>query len=246
MNMPAVSMNAESDSFQPTTLGELQAMSTIGCENMDDGDLGHAAIVYRGMLGELEKCVLAPTPLGSDIQASTMMVHPWGDKAIHTRGEIFVRPYAFESPTPNPEDSMMMDEDDTFIPEQDHNIMTVSAWFNLGLCYHMEWNKKKEETRLELLQQALECYQKGYQVVMNTSARLHDRDPILEVLMALAANATQASQDLGRVHQSNMWNQYLRELLRFNKADTSFAFCKNSFAMSAFLNGFARNTAQAA
>eukprot|EP00527_Entomoneis_sp_CCMP2396_P000924 CAMPEP_0198142630 /NCGR_PEP_ID=MMETSP1443-20131203/5377_1 /TAXON_ID=186043 /ORGANISM="Entomoneis sp., Strain CCMP2396" /LENGTH=274 /DNA_ID=CAMNT_0043805687 /DNA_START=26 /DNA_END=850 /DNA_ORIENTATION=- len=104
-------------------------------------------------------------------------------------------------------------EDEKQLTNQEYNAFAITALFNLGLCYHLQWFTEAPNQSI-LLVKALWYYRQAFYLVTPERFISSRQDPVLKVLcMAVCGNATHVSLELGQLDQVKMWNQRLSNIV---------------------------------
>jgi len=209
-------------------LADIQFLSTLGHDCIEEEDFREAAAVFTTVLSKLSSCMLTPTLIGGAVGPShyVSMIEVYSASPIHPRNEIVLHPYLFQSERSieNKQDIMLCDDNDDRLLQspqelstEEYNIFTIITLFNLGLCYHLKWNTRGRSPD-RLLLQALLHYEQAYALACeHHSQYVTPEDPVLEVIMAICTNATHINSEMARFIQINAWNMRLLKILQFTK-----------------------------
>eukprot|EP00522_Entomoneis_paludosa_P005892 CAMPEP_0172457062 /NCGR_PEP_ID=MMETSP1065-20121228/19760_1 /TAXON_ID=265537 /ORGANISM="Amphiprora paludosa, Strain CCMP125" /LENGTH=267 /DNA_ID=CAMNT_0013210543 /DNA_START=86 /DNA_END=889 /DNA_ORIENTATION=+ len=259
-----------SSNNDPLCVEELQAMNTLAIsEHVEYGEYQDAAVIFSTMVSQLSTCRLAPTPLGhleADVRLNRLHVYcdPDDDDSMEDSGvnvsldpkvnDLFARPFAFEYKSTSVS-TKTPEEEEPLITSEEYNLLAVTALFNLGLCFSLEWkrvmmnHKKTEEEEGAprrstgcsdaLLQHALYYYEQAFSL-SSVSHQLTPDDPLLPLLMAVCVNATHCQVELAMcTGATNVWNDRLRMLLQFSSGHGEES-TRQFFSMAAFFQSFPR------
>lgn len=226
------------------TLGEIHALNHFGIDMLDSGDYKQAAEVFAHSISLLSSCSLQPTPLvgsgsvwNNQEQQRFVSVYSFEEEAESSSAssDFYCYPFHFEFL----QDAGQEDEPD--LTSEQYNSCTITSLFNLGICFHLQWEEQK--CQLCLLQKALLCYEQAISLTYRTPPS--PSDPVLKVLMAVCANATHCNSELVNFDQMQRWNQTLKQIIKFSN-DRHLAQTEHFFSMNAFFNSFGRTAAHAA
>ena len=262
-----------------TSIDEIQALNMVGIDLMEQYDFKEAASAFSYCLSQLSWCILSPSPLPSsnafdattdrscttDDQMNGQTSFSFyatdddsNDESIDPRREFYVQAFLFEcnngaQPKPCP----------SFATSTQHISMNICILFNLGLCYHLEWERRRTENTA-LLASALDCYEQAYLLAKSNNGNgptcFKPTDSTLKILMAVCTNATHCHCEMGNVDNVNVWNQALCRILVFcresddprdscgcnSSLDTLHNNSLGFFALNAFLNSIPRTVSRAA
>ena len=209
-----------------TMLGELQSLNASAVHAINKEEYQDAVDVLRVMLSRLSGCVLDPTPFptreGSSFSTSTGAIAHQGSCSLVIQefqtikdfpsainGDFSFYPFVVESPKAG-------DDNDASLSELEHAIFTVSALFNLGLCFHLEWIKC-DKLHAYLLHGALHYYEEAYGIARDHLQLLKSDDQILRVLLALCTNAAHCHSELAHTPLVLFWCTQIQRILSFAK-----------------------------
>uniref|UniRef100_A0A7S2Y895 Uncharacterized protein n=1 Tax=Entomoneis paludosa TaxID=265537 RepID=A0A7S2Y895_9STRA len=226
------------------------------------------------MLAQLSTCLLTPTPIGGSqkplndrmtVYCATDPSEEEDSKLDPRQVEFYTRPFQWECSSvedcqQEPENSSSSSSSE--VSSEEYNVIAVTALFNLGLCYHWQWQQAQQQqqqappklaaghnssscTLEHLLQQALYAYEQAF---LLTTA--YDCPPaLLPVLLGVCANATHVHIELAQSRTAALWNQRLTSTLRLYLSQSPSPVdpaARKFFSLQAFFQSFPRHAASAA
>mmetsp|Transcript_15995 Transcript_15995/g.44023 ORF Transcript_15995/g.44023 Transcript_15995/m.44023 type:complete len:349 (-) Transcript_15995:126-1172(-) len=156
-------------------IDELQALSLLGCETVEDRDPNGAMEIYQALISKLEaSCWLSPTPMngaGIPQESSVMEVYcgihdeepSQSDEEDYSldpgKASFFTRPFNFECSGDKGErkrstlsscgSNKNSCQQLTELSGDEYTTMAVTALFNVGLCRHLHWKRQQERSYCE-------------------------------------------------------------------------------------------------
>ena len=223
-------------------LGEIQALNHLGVYLIDGGDYEEAAEVFCHAITLLSGCSLQPTPIdGCNRDAGVLdrfvTVYALEEDDTCTdvaKSDFYSCPFHFEF-------SEQAHPDEVGLTSEQYNSSAITCLFNLGLCFHLQWEESKTHTFL--VQKALSFYEQA--ISLTSKSAPAPCDPVLKVLMAVCTNATHCNNELANLEHAGQWNRTLKTIINFAK-DKDMLCADHFFSINAFFNSFGRVAAHAA
>ena len=221
-------------------LGEIQALNALAAEHIGEGDHRHAVEILNLALLKLSSSLLAPRPIDSTnghqaklVDDVNVYVYFW--ESVEKLTSFLHQPCMFEC-------KLSFEQDDDFLTNEQFCSCAIASLFNLGLCYHLEWKKRKLLHHINLLSKALHYYEQAFS--MTRYCQFHASDSVLQVVMAVCTNASHCNSELANFEQVKLWNERLSQALRFSRQGQESQ--RQFFHLTVFLNNFCGTSAPAA
>lgn len=189
------------------------------------------------------------------------------------RGDFFFRPFCFHGSSTttrkiNISTSTTQYNNKTIITREQRNWITIICFFNLALCFHLEWSQR-HQGRTKLLTLASYFYREAFSVFITEQQEQMNANfsGVIKVLMAICTNVAFCHYELGEMDHLEQWNDRLFALLLYEPPCPTvsywYLFCNSQeealqlhqlhwqasrrfFSLTAFHNGFGLHTARAA
>ncbi|KAL7573942.1 hypothetical protein ACA910_001953 [Epithemia clementina (nom. ined.)] len=188
------------------------------------------------------------------------------------KSEFFPYPFYFESPgavpgakpsldcsysTPSSWSAIKGSSSPAELTSSHHLVITICCLYNLALCHHLEWKKRRNKANTRLLETALSYYEQAFaagksKCGSSSVLSFKPTDAVLKVLKAVCVNATHCHCELGNVGHIGKWNRALNAIMRFSNVGDNYDGVNESstvrafFILNAFLNSIPRSVSPAA
>ncbi|KAL7576988.1 hypothetical protein ACA910_006741 [Epithemia clementina (nom. ined.)] len=181
-------------------LGEIQALNAIAADLIGEGDHNEAVEILNLAITKISGSMLAPTH--DALGCTPRRQHPKDmDDAhgVHVYFWEMVDPWATFLHQPCMfECNLASQLEDSFLTNEQFCFCAIANLFNMGLCYHKEWKRQTGTERgTHLLSISLYYYEQAYS--MTGHCQLHASDSILQVIMAVCANAFHCNSELPNI-----------------------------------------------
>lgn len=205
---------------QSSTIGDVQAFITLSSGLIEDGDLKRAASVLSTAISHLVRSAVTPDPIvvnqeGRQEESSQpFLIYCYSEldpEERDLRSEFFSDPFLLES-----EEAFNCEDRPWFTTQ--HAFCTICCLFNLGLCFHLEWQRNRSKSLL--LSKALQSYEIALSLTNTPGVTIRPNDPILKVLMSLCTNAMHCHDELGNPDQVWLLGRRLQDILDFSRVIT--------------------------